>query len=572
MTHVTPVLWQQHSWLDRTEPSRWWPLCQRGLAGLALVTLAPLFLLLFVAVRITSRGPFLYRQTRPGYKGDPFQALKIRTMYTGADHCRARALRVDRKDPMITPLGRLLRELKIDELPQLWNVVCGDMALVGPRPISPALQQDMETRIPGFRRRLQVRPGLTSLAQICILDNADNGHMVEDWATRFEAELDYIYHRSPAYDLMIIALTLCFLMRKGWPYIRRVAAVTATLACAAGLSVLATGCADRLATSDFNTDDQAYSKAIRAYGARTKPAIMDIAPVRIPAAESISTDPVYRVGSGDALHINVYGEAGLDDLNVAVDGEGYIQLPFVERVQVAGQSTADIQRDLKARFARQFRDPWVVVNIAEHRSRPIYLLGAFNKPGVVYLSGPTNLLQIVSMGSGLGDQAYLRGARLWRGGEIAPVDLNALLDRGSAAHNAYLQAGDSIYVPRRSDRKAYVLGAVERPGAVPLTSAPMTLLKALTQVGGPQTSAALLSQVRVIRTHSAIEGELILVNARDMLRGTAPDLELQPDDIVYVPDNWLKNWNDVIQAVTPTLQLAGGALQPFVQVKFLKGD
>lgn len=560
--------WRRKSWQKQQTESTVWLFTQRMLGAAALIALSPLFAALFVLVRATSRGPFIYKQQRPGLNGALFTAYKVRTMRTGADKDANRARRVDRSDPMITPVGKILRDLKLDELPQLMNVAKGEMALVGPRPIAPALQAELEASIPGFSRRLQVRPGLTSLAQVCIFDNAEADKVVDDWSTRFEAELDYLYKRSAAYDLVIISLTLAFVTRK----IMRKLPKKALLAVPLALLLLLSACGERLATHGFREGDTAYEKDIPAYGARQEPAIVDIEPVSIPGENSSAQDPVYRIGSGDKLDINVYGEEGLDDLVVAVDGNGYIQVPYLERMLVAGKTVAEIQTELKAGFSNQFRKPWVVVQVAEHKSRPVYLLGQFNSPGVVYLEGPTNLMQVMSMGQGLGDTAHLSGARLWRAGEIAAVDLHALLIDGRAEHNVFLEPGDTVFVPSKADRKAYVLGAVTRAGAVPFSNEPMTLLKALSQVGGPVKSAAMLSQVRVIRVHSALEGQLILVNAKDILAGRAPDLELKPDDIVYVPDSWLENWNQVVRAITPTLQLAGGTLQPFVQLKFLKGD
>lgn len=560
--------WQLSDWDADTGNKPIWDLCQRLSAAIFLAGLAPVFLILFIAVKTTSRGPFIYKQTRPGLNGTPFTAFKIRTMRMGADKDKRRARRVDTCDPMITPVGRILRDLKLDELPQLMNVIKGDMALVGPRPIAPTLQSELEENIPGFGRRLSVKPGLTSLAQVCLFDNEADEKVIEDWTTRFEAELDYIYRKSAAYDMVIVCLTAVFLVKK----VARRLPKKLFLAIPLLALLLLTACSERLPTRSFTRADTSFEKDIRAYGDRKEPAIVDIEPVSIPIENSVAQDPVYRVGSGDLLAINVFGEEGLNDLRVSVDGEGYIQVPFLERIPVAGQSVAEIQSVLKKGFGRQFRNPWVVVEIEEHRSRPVYLVGQFNKPGVVYMQGPTNLLQAVSMASGMSENAHLSGARLWRAGEIAAVDMNALLIDGRAAHNIYLESGDTIVVPSNSDNKAFVMGAVVRAGAVPFSNEPMTLLKALTQVGGPIKSTALLSQVRVIRTHSAVDGQLILVNAKDILKGRAPDLQLQPDDIVYVPDNWIESWNQVIRAVTPTLQLAGGALQPFVQVKFLKGD
>lgn len=560
--------WRAYDWTNQASDASLWDNIQRMIAVIALVALAPLFALLLFAVKVTSPGPFIYKQSRPGHNGQPFTAYKIRTMRTGADKDTNRARRVDKTDPMITPVGRILRELKLDELPQLINVVKGEMALVGPRPIAQTLQEELEKKIPGFSRRLNVKPGLSSLAQVCIFDNADQDKVVEDWQARFEAELDYLHKKSFRYDMLIIGMTALFLLKK---VSRKVSKKLVLVLLGSSVFVL-TACAERMATNDFVKADTAYQKDIRAYGSRQAPSTIDIQPVSIDPEQDAAPEPDYRLGTGDRLLINVFGEPGLEKLVVQVDGFGNIQLPYLERVSVSGKTVSEIQIALKAGFSKQFLNPWVVVQIADYKSRPVYLLGQFNKPGVVYLNGPTNLLQVMTMGQGLSEGAHLRGARLWRGEQIAPVDLQALLVDGRPEHNVYLRSGDTVYIPSKTDHKAYVLGAVVRAGPVPFANEPMTLLKALTQVGGPIKSAALLSQVRVIRVRSAIEGELILVNAKDILKGKAPDLELMPEDIVYVPDNMLESWNQVVRAVTPTLQLAGGALQPFVQAKFLKGD
>jgi|GEM_PF-1600580 len=557
--------WQQYNWRPRPLATSRWFTVQRILAGVALGVMIPFFALLYVAVRLTSKGPFIYRQQRPGLGGRIFTAYKIRTMKLGADKDLRRARQVNKSDPMITSIGGLLRDLKLDELPQLFNVVKGEMALVGPRPIAPELQKELAQKIPGFSRRLHVRPGLTSLAQVCIFDNADA--VVDDWSVRFEGELQYLYHRSWRYDLVIIWLTLLFLFKKLYRRVPKIVRMAPLL-----MLFFLVACSDSLSTQSFMEAEGVYAKNIQGYGVRSTVAVPIIEPISVDGEEAEPQEAEYKVGSGDKLAINIFGEEGLDKLVVGVDGAGFIQVPFMERIQVAGQSVAEIQTTLKQGFSAQFLNPWVVVQIVAYKSRPVYLLGEFNSPGVIYLNGPTNLLQAMSMGQGLSGLAHLRGARLWRGDEIAAVDIQALLVEGKPDYNIFLQAGDTLFVPSKTDKKAFILGAVTRPGAVAFSNEPMTLLKALAQVGGPIRASALLSQVRVIRTHSALEGQLILINANDILNGYAPDLELMPDDIVFVPQNWIENWSQVVKAVAPTLQLMGGVLQPFVQIKFLKGN
>ena len=163
--------------------------------------------ILYPAVRLSSPGPFLYSQMRPGRYGVPFRAYKLRTMRIGADRNTDAARSVRSGDPMVTPMGRVLRGLKIDEVPQLFNVVRGDMALVGPRPIALSFQQELEAKIPGFSARLLVKPGLSSLPQVCVLESQSPEHVVADWSRRFRMERHYIANQSVAYDLVVIGLT-----------------------------------------------------------------------------------------------------------------------------------------------------------------------------------------------------------------------------------------------------------------------------------------------------------------------------------------------------------------------------
>ena len=202
---------------------RIWMVCQRVAALVALILTSPLLLALCIAVRLDSPGPSLYSQIRPGRFGVPFRLWKIRSMVDGADKNASLAIATAIDAPEITRVGRVIRDLKLDELPKLISVVRGDMALVGPRPIAGALYEHLEAQLPGFARRLDVLPGVTSLAQVCICENEDVEHLVEDWSLRFEAERHYLQHRCIAYDLLIIGLTAGYLVRK---VVRKIASLS----------------------------------------------------------------------------------------------------------------------------------------------------------------------------------------------------------------------------------------------------------------------------------------------------------------------------------------------------------
>ncbi|MGA2012829.1 MAG: sugar transferase [Solirubrobacteraceae bacterium] len=163
---------------------------------------APLVLVLAVAVRLDSPGHPIYTQTRVGLGGRPFAIYKLRTMVSGAEFTGA-GLAIAAGDSRITRLGRLLRRTSLDELPNLWNVVRGEMSIVGPRP---TLQHQVDAYTPRQRGRLAVKPGITGWAQI-------NGRAALPWPERIELDLWYVEHRSLALDCRILARTLGMVLR-----------------------------------------------------------------------------------------------------------------------------------------------------------------------------------------------------------------------------------------------------------------------------------------------------------------------------------------------------------------------
>jgi len=179
-----------------------------------LVAFLPVLTMVFIAVKVTSPGPFLYSQRRRGLHGRPFNILKIRTMTVGSDSDPKAGLGIRKGDTRITRVGGILRDLKIDELPQLWNIIRGEMEFVGPRAIADSLHEKLSRDIPRFPIRYCVRPGLTNLGQISIFDNAAQENVVEDWRMRFEAEWEFIRHKSVSLDILTGLMTLIFLIRK----------------------------------------------------------------------------------------------------------------------------------------------------------------------------------------------------------------------------------------------------------------------------------------------------------------------------------------------------------------------
>jgi lipopolysaccharide/colanic/teichoic acid biosynthesis glycosyltransferase len=183
------------------------------IAGAVLLVLAgPILLIAMLAIRMSGPGPVLYRQQRIGFRGVPFVMYKLRTMAVDADHRRAGLVHHSdrdglmfkmRSDPRVTPVGRWLRRFSADELPQLWNIVRGEMALVGPRPPLPEEYAEYRDAV---HRRLRVKPGLTGLWQV-------SGRADLSWEESIRLDLRYVDNWSITLDLQILWKTLRAVLR-----------------------------------------------------------------------------------------------------------------------------------------------------------------------------------------------------------------------------------------------------------------------------------------------------------------------------------------------------------------------
>jgi lipopolysaccharide/colanic/teichoic acid biosynthesis glycosyltransferase len=184
-------------------------------ASLVLAVTAPLLALAAILIKLESRGPVFYRQRRVGRHGEPFELWKLRTMVPGAETMGA-GIYVVEGDTRITRVGRLLRRFSLDELPNLVNVLKGELAIVGPRP---TVQEQVDRYTDRQRRRLEVKPGITGWAQI-------NGRTSLPWPERIELDVWYVEHRSLGLDLRILARTVRMLatgrglysdeLKQGW--------------------------------------------------------------------------------------------------------------------------------------------------------------------------------------------------------------------------------------------------------------------------------------------------------------------------------------------------------------------
>ena len=176
-------------------------------AGALFLVMAPALVLLGIAIRLDSRGPAIFRQERTGYRGRVFTMYKFRTMLLDAEGDGP--VWATPGDPRRTRLGRFLRPSRLDELPQLWNVLIGDMSLIGPRPERPTFVDRLELEIPFYRARLLVRPGISGWAQV----RGSYASSVQDTVEKLEYDLYYVKHRSPYLDLVIVLRTFGVLLR-----------------------------------------------------------------------------------------------------------------------------------------------------------------------------------------------------------------------------------------------------------------------------------------------------------------------------------------------------------------------
>lgn len=302
-------------------------------------------------------------------------------------------------------------------------------------------------------------------------------------------------------------------------------------------------------------------------------AILSLQEVSVPPPSVDPNDsPEYRVGAGDVLSVSVPGllerehdeRRGSDTLGgFRVYTSGKVLLPLVGGVDVAGLTVEQIQTKLIRVFSAYIKEPVVSVEILEFKSQPIYLLGKFNKPGLVYLDRPTSLLHGLALGNGLADQANLRGARVVRNDRVLPVDVYQLLYYNDQRQNIQLRQGDTIYVPGNEAQQVFVLGTVNKPGAVPMVNGRLNLVQALS-AAGLDGRAYDEKHVRLIRTLSPTRGQLMMVDLGKMMNGQALPMPLNDGDIIYVPKTALGGWNEIITEILPTFQVINAIAQPFL--------
>lgn len=254
-------------------------------------------------------------------------------------------------------------------------------------------------------------------------------------------------------------------------------------------------------------------------------------PVLAQAPAPQSQDKDYVIGPEDILDIQVWGNKDLNQV-VFVRPDGRTSLPLVGEIGVSGKTVQQLQDHLTNVYEKTVKGAVVTVIVKEIRSRPIYFIGGFGKPGVMQLTRELTLLQAISVVGGVLPNSDGEKGFVLRGERRIPIDFNRLVQRGDLSQNPRLEPGDSVVVPLAD--AVYVNGEVKSPGAVKYTG-DLTILKALTQVGG-LTPLAAGGRVDVLRGN-AEKKERIRVDVDKMMRSPDenPDIRLQPNDIVFVP-------------------------------------
>lgn len=250
----------------------------------------------------------------------------------------------------------------------------------------------------------------------------------------------------------------------------------------------------------------------------------------VPAAETEKLS-AYRIGTDDVLAISVWDNKDLDQ-TVFVRPDGKISLPLVGEVQAGGLTVAELTGALTEQYSKTIKGAHVTVGVKEIRSRPVYFVGSFGKPGPMQLTQDLTLLQAISLAGGLAPTADLESGFILRGNETIAVDFWRLVQKRDATQNVKLQPGDTIVVPVAD--AVYIQGEVKNPGALKFTQE-LTVLRAITQAGG-FTNLAAPGRVTLLRATGG-NRENLRINVEEMIRNPAraEDLALKPNDVLIVP-------------------------------------
>ena len=249
------------------------------------------------------------------------------------------------------------------------------------------------------------------------------------------------------------------------------------------------------------------------------------------AGSAMAAEEAFVIGPEDVLDIQVWDNKDLNQVTF-VRPDGKISLPLVGEIQAAGKTVQGLSTDLVTAYGKTVKEPAVTVIVRDIKSRPVYFIGGFGRPGPLQLTRELNMLQALGIVGGVAAGADAEKGFVLRGDKRLPLDFDKLLKKGDLSQNPRLEPGDTVVVPIAE--VVYIQGEVRAPGTVKYTTE-LTVVKAITLTGG-LTQMAAAGRVDLVRT----EGEKrvrIRIDLDKMLRAPEenPDMRLRPDDIIFVP-------------------------------------
>lgn len=274
----------------------------------------------------------------------------------------------------------------------------------------------------------------------------------------------------------------------------------------------------------------------------------------VPSADA-TTLSSYILGPEDQITVRVFAANDIPDKPVQIDNDGIVTLPMIGSVQAAGLTVEQLQDNLVTAYKKYFKDPQVTVQVSDFRSQPVSVAGNVIKPGVVQLSGNRNLMEVIGQAGGLradaGDSVLIT-RNLSEGPipvasaftdptgkySIAHINIRTIMSGKDPEANIQIKPHDVITVPRA--RLVYVLGNVGRPGGYVMEeNETMSLTQAIALAGGWNKMAA-LSSARILRADGGATRQQITANIKKIMENKAPDVQLRPDDILYIPNSMAK--------------------------------
>ena len=277
----------------------------------------------------------------------------------------------------------------------------------------------------------------------------------------------------------------------------------------------------------------------------------------------------YRIGPGDVIQVIVWDHPELtipagsfrdaETSGQKVDEDGYMFYPYVGMIRAEGKNVSELRDELTEKISEYIQDPQLDVRVVGFRSQRVYVVGEVSNPGVLALTDlPMTIADAINLSSGLTEDAYKSGVNVSRDGKVYDIDLRALYDFADATQNLVLKHGDIVNVLDRSQQKVFVMGEVNRPGAVEIVNSTLNLSATLGEAGGVRQTSANPSGIYVIRGSATDNPEIYHLDAgfaTGML--LAERFQMRAQDVVFVDTAGVSQWNRVISQLLPSISVIG---------------